>query len=104
MRYTVRKSIVQIIGYIWMPSNVLCAQEQTLSESDLANIREYGDGEITREAIEQWITTHAGDFSQVKDFMASFEVGEETLDFPWAQGEDSEMSYCDAMYPSEDCA
>lgn len=106
MRYTVRKSIVQVIGRIWMPA-VTCAQTYTLDSSALENIKERGDGKVTRAAVEDWLMVNSGDFQSIEDWSASLEVGDATLEFPWAKGEESEMTFCDCMYPAEtdeDCA
>jgi hypothetical protein len=99
MRYTVRKSIVEVIGKIWMPA-VTCAQVYTLSAYDLGNARD-DDGQLTRESVEDWLSTHAGDFQSIEDFHASLEDGAETIEMPWAS-EDGEMTFCDCMYPSEE--
>lgn len=98
MKYTVRKSIVRIIGTIWMPATT-CAQEQTLSSYDVENCRDDA-GQITRESVEQWLTTHSGDFQSVQDFSASIEDGETTVDIPWGK-EESEFTFSDCMFPEE---
>jgi len=74
--------------------------DKDLSAYDIENIRDE-DGMITRDGIENWLGMNAGDFSSVHDFEASIEDGEKSLDFHWAKGEDSEVTYCDAMYPTE---
>lgn len=99
MRYMVRKSIVEILGVIWMPS-AECGQVQTLSSYDVENLRD-DDGKITRDSVEQWLTTHSGDFANVIDFHASIEDGEDTIEIPRSD-EEHELRFCDAMYPSED--
>ena len=98
MRYMVRKSIVEVVGKIWMPS-VTCAQTYTLSEYDVENCRD-GDGKITRESVERWLDTHAGDFQGIEDFRASIEDGDETIDIPWAS-EDGGFAFQDAT--AEEC-
>jgi hypothetical protein len=104
MRYTVRKSIVRIVGTIWMP-HVTCAQVRDLSDYDVGNIRDIaefmGEEGITRKAVEYWLGGNAGDFSHVIDFEASIEDGDKTIDIPWAS-EDGEFAYIDAMSGSED--
>lgn len=82
MRYEVRKSVVQITGIIWLPP-VAAALEKELSNHDVDNIRQYGDGKITRESVAMWIDTHVGDFSDITDFWASIESGDDTIDIPW---------------------
>lgn len=113
MKYTVRKSIVRLVGQIWMPS-VVCAQTKELTDYDVDNIRglaahrmgivehavsSYGAGTgvtITREDVEQWLAMNSGDFQNVTDFEASIEDGDKTIDIPWAS-EDGEYAYIDAV-------
>lgn len=99
-RYTISHSYVTVLGKLWMPmcDASMCIR---LSEYDIEDIRaEDDDGRITRDGIEQWLTSHSGDFSSVTDFCASIEDGEQTLDFPWADDE-SECAYLDTL-PCED--
>lgn len=95
MRYTVRKSVIQVIGTIWMPT-ATCAQEKVLSGYDLENIEK----PITRDTVEHWLMLNSGDFQNVQDFNASLEVDDETIEIPW-EHEESEFTYSDCMYPSE---
>jgi hypothetical protein len=99
MRYVVRKSIVRVVGRIWMPS-VVCAQVRELSSYDVANIKSYGDAighpGINRESVEHWLHSNSGDFQSVTDFEASIEDGNDTIDIPWAT-EEGEFAYIDAM-------
>lgn len=92
MRYVVTQSVVRVVGHIWMPWGITCAQQYTLSGYDLENV-----GEPTRENVDTWLSTHAGDFREILDFEASLEVDGETVDIPWAQ-EESELTYNDCMY------
>jgi len=98
MRYTVRKSVIRVIGTIWMAS-VTAAQTYELSGHDVDNVRQHGDGKITRESVQAWLDTHAGDFSNVTDFEASIESGDDTIDIPW-KSEASEFTYADC-FPAE---
>lgn len=98
MKYTVRKSFVEIVGRIWMPACV-CGQVINASQYDIENMRSES-GEITRESVEDWLTTHSGDFQSVTDFHASIEDGKNTIDIPWAT-EDGELAFMDATC---DCA
>lgn len=101
MRYIVRKSYVDVIGEIWMP-RVVCAQRKDLSSYDVANIKAYDEeGQVTRESVEQWLAVNSGDFSCVKDFSASVEDGDQTIDISWAE-EESECTFVDCMFPAED--
>jgi len=99
MRYTVRKSVVRILGGIWLPYGTQCAQEKELSKFDVDNLRNE-DGSITRESVSDWVDSHSSDFSSVTDWWASIEDGETTLEFDW-QNEDSEPAWLDAMYGCE---
>lgn len=93
MRYTVRVSYVTVVGKIWMPA-VTCGQRITLRDYDIENMRD-DDGHITRDSVEQWLTTNAGDFRTIEDFAASIEDGDQTIDIPWAT-EEGEYAYIDA--------
>jgi hypothetical protein len=84
---TIREDYVEVIGTIWMPA-VTAAYRYPVSGYDAEQI-----GAVTRENVEQWLTTHAGDFQHVKDFHAS--IGHD--DVPWAD-EESECTYNDCMY------
>ena len=92
MRYTVRKSVVRVIGRIWMPA-VVASMQYTLSDYDVDNCKD-DQGNLTRESVEQWLCTHSGDFQSVQDFYASLEVGSETVEIDWAS-EESEFTYSD---------
>jgi len=63
-----------------------------LRDYDLENI-----GEFTRENVDSWLSTHAGDFSSIKDFHAV--AGDSEI--PW-KSEENELEYQDITYPSED--
>jgi len=99
MRYTVRKSVVQVVGKLWMPMST-GATEYTLSGYDVENARDE-DGKITRDSVDHWLALHSGDFSSIEDFRASIEDGDETTEIPWAK-EESEYTFGDCMYPAED--
>jgi hypothetical protein len=75
-----------------MPA-IICGQTLNLTPYDEANI-----GEITRENVEQWLATHAGDFQEIIDFEA--DLGDAPL-LPWAN-EESEMTFHDCVCPSEE--
>ena len=62
-----------------------------LSDYDLGNI-----GEFTRDNVEQWLTSHSGDFQEVIDFTAV--CGKEEI--PWSS-EDNEMTYLDTISDGE---
>lgn len=100
MRYTVRKSIVQVIGQIWMPRTT-AATSYELDSYAVETVRQYGDGSITRDAVARYLDTHAGDFQSVIDFSASIEDGDETIEIPWL-AEESELIYNGAMFGDDD--
>jgi hypothetical protein len=72
-----------------------------LSEYDIDNIRGRVEPGITRANVESWLGCNAGDFSEIIDFGASIEDGDESIDIPW-ESEDNEMGWHDCTYPSED--
>lgn len=81
MKYTVRRSIVDVLGYIWMP-NVPAAMTLTLSDYDVGNAKDE-EGKITRDSVHDWLNRNAGDFSVITDFSASLEDGDETVNIGW---------------------
>jgi hypothetical protein len=100
MRCTVRKSLVRVVGHIWMP-NAVCSMVYTLRQYDIDNIKvqaEYDTGSptIDRDAVEQWLATNSGDFRDILDFDASIEDGDQTIDIPFAT-EDGELAYYDTL-------
>ena len=97
MRYMVERNFVQVIGRIWQPGIGDCAMEYPLDAHGVEEIRGYGNGEITRDAVERWVCFHAGDFQEVKDFRCS--IGD--LEIPW-KTEESEFTFSDCMYPAEE--
>ena len=94
MRYMVRKSVVDVLGRLWMPMSVASLRIE-LSAYDVENARGE-DGRITRESVADWLSKHSGDFSEVLDFRASIEDGDETIELDWARDE-SECAYCDTL-------
>ena len=98
-KITIRRSYIIILGRLWMPQ-CMASMYKMLSAYYAENIRAEGDGEITREAIEQWLAVNSGDFSSVVDFVASIEDGDETRDFEWTT-EENEIAYL-ATLPAEE--
>ena len=94
MRYTVTQQRINVLGKLWMP-NTTAATQLNLSQYDLDNIENPRD----RDSVEQWLTSHSGDFSQVLDFSADFHIGDEHIVHEWAKGADSEYRFLDCMYP-----
>ncbi len=103
MKYTVTRSVVDVIGYIWQPGVGQCAMTYELTRSDVDNARDLPTRgrKITRESLECWLDCHAGDFSEVTDFRASVEVDGETVEIEWAD-EESELVFNDCMYGEEE--
>lgn len=101
MRYTVRTSIVMVVGRLWMPM-VEGATRLTLTGYDVDNARD-DEGNLTRESVQRWLDCHAGDFSEIIDFSASLEDdrNDTTVDIEWSD-EDNEMTYYACMSPEED--
>lgn len=99
MRYIVRTSVVRVLGVMWMPT-APAATELTLTDSDVKNARD-DEGKITRESVSRWLDSHSGDFSDITDWCASIEYGDDTIDIPWSV-EDNEAEYTGLMYPCED--
>jgi hypothetical protein len=98
MRYTVRRSVIWVLGVIWMPM-VPASQVIELRDYDIGNMRD-DDGKITRESVDRWLAMNAGDFSSITDFRASIEDGDQTIDIEWAS-EDSDLAYSDTL-PQEE--
>jgi len=94
MRQTTIISKVDVIGHIWMPS-APAAYTYTLTAYDVDNIRAYGDGHLTRDAVEHWLSLNSGDFQSVEDF--SVTIGDGEFDSPWSS-EDNEFTFLDCMY------
>ena len=93
------RSQVYVLGYIWWPSNVLCAQTYDLTPYDIENME--WTGAITRESVEDWIDRNAGDFSRVVDFAANIAWGDETVRIYWLDAV-SENRFLDITYGNEE--
>ena len=86
---TITINRIDVIGYIWMPNNVICAMSRDLTAYDIENI-----GELTRDNIRLWIDKNFGDFSQVTDFRA--DIGDFLSEW---EHEESDFTYDDCMFP-----
>lgn len=100
MRYTVRKSVIHVIGKIWMPA-ITTSHTYVLREYDIENIRDRVELGITRKNVDSWLTCNSGDFQSIADFSASIEDGDQTIDIPW-KDEGSEIVFSDCLYPCND--
>jgi hypothetical protein len=98
MRYTTTVQRVQVIGFIWQPGVGICAMQKELSAYDMDNIEDVR----SRESVEDRVSLLFGDFQSIEDFRADFHVDGEHIVHEWKNGEESEMLFHDAMYPSED--
>lgn len=95
MKYVIKVSYIEILGYIWMP-RILCGQKLNITDYDIRNMKN-DEGKITREEVEDWLTKNAGDFSEIVDFSASIEDGEESINIEWLD-EENYLQYTDCMY------
>lgn len=97
-RRTIIINRIDVIGYIWMPGDVLCAQSRDVSGYDIENMKDE-QGNITRESVERWVLCNSGDFSRVIDFRA--DLGDNPL-IDWTNGEESDIAFCGAMFSEEE--
>ena len=88
MKFTIERNWIDVVGRDWMPG-CISATRYDLSAHDVANI-----GKPTRANIEQWLTSHSGDFQQVLDFHTV--IGE--CEYDW-QTPEGECQFIDCMYP-----
>lgn len=98
-RYIIRHSYVDIVGGIWMPYGAVCSMRMRLSQHDIDDMRD-ADGKITRESVDRWVSVNSGDFSSLKDWRASIEDGNTTIDLPFTS-EDGELAYLDTLAEEE---
>ena len=98
MKYTVTKQRIEYIGQTWMPS-ITAAMVADLSPYDMANLGDPTD----RDDVEHWLMLHSGDFQNVTDFRADFDVDGKHIVHEWMH-EESEFMFADCMFPSEDDA
>jgi len=96
MKYTIRKSIIEVVGNIWQPGAPPCCMEYTLSDAQMKECRLQGLIFHPREVIANWLKHNAGDFQDILDFHASLEVEETTLEIPW-ESEDNEILFSEVM-------
>ena len=96
-------SHISVIGPIWWPTGAVCSLEFPLGPFEIQQIRDYGDGEITRDGVEDWLGCHSGDFQSVTDFYADISDGDEDYLFDWSDPA-SEVTYMDTIsdYGEED--
>lgn len=90
MRYTVERNFVRVLGRIWLPDCIGATEYPICVPRDLEIIEHF-----TRENVERWLATRAGDFREVLDFYAT--VGSKEI--PW-NSEENEHMYDHCMYGS----
>jgi hypothetical protein len=95
--YTVHKSIIQVLGRIWLPP-VVCAMDIELGEYEIGNMIT-----LDREGVLNYLYTHCGDFQEIIDFRADLynHYDKANVVIEWESPE-SEYTYNDCMYPSEE--
>lgn len=91
--YTVCVNQITVMGKTW--AGYTGFMEYSLRDYDLENIKARSEsGELTREAISDWLDCNSGDFQYIIDFCADI------ADFfsDW-ENEENGYKYLDAMYP-----
>lgn len=108
MKYTIRKSVVHVLGYIWQPGCGPCGLQMDLNDYQIGCMRVSEDGivpvdvgPITRDSVQSWLDTHAGDFSSIIDFYANVENGDETVEIEWSNV-DNESTFWDCVNGPEE--
>ncbi len=96
MKYVVRESFVNVLGRLWMPPSAKGATTYPVTADAVRGT----DGHITRASVGHWLDSHAGDFSQILDFEASVEDGEDTIDIYWADDSNG-ADFFASMYGKE---
>ena len=84
---------IRVMGKIWLPP-ISASYVYTLSPYDEENI-----GKLTRENVENWLRTHAGDFQEILDFEVTVEehIVKETI-----AEEQSEAYFLSSQFPDEE--
>lgn len=95
MRYTVIKSVVDVVGGIWMPPNAPGATRVVMNEYDIENAKD-DDGNLTRESVREWLEKNLGDFQQIYDFRADIAIGDKDIVIDW-NDEDWETMFYDCI-------
>ncbi len=91
--YTVTIKEINVIGRTW--AGYIGMYNYSLRDYDIENIKARSkNGELTREAVSDWLDCNAGDFQSIKDFRA--DIGDFISEW---ENEENEYKYLDAMYP-----
>lgn len=104
MKYTVIKSVISVIGPIWMPFGMVCAMDYDLDSYQMGNLLanvEEGEG-LSRDHVERWLALNSGDFQNVIDFRADLELPDGTNFTSEWESEESESHFSDCMFPQEE--
>ena len=97
MKYTVSKSLIWVLGELWWPMGAPASKIIEMREGyDIDNARDE-NGDLTRASVGRWLVMNEGDFSRITDWRASIEDGDQTVEYEWAKGEDSELAYSDTL-------
>ena len=91
--YTVMENYIDVLGWIWQPTQSPCSLRIALSKYDTDNMKD-DKGETTRQSIEDWLSLNAGDFQAIIDFHAVIDSAK--VKFPWTS-EETEMQYLDTI-------
>jgi hypothetical protein len=94
----VNKSFIHIVGTMWMPSTT-GALVLNITSLDADYLKD-DNGNITRESVEEWLSTHSGDFRNVIDFYADIETDSGNVIIDWLN-EENEIVFNDCTYPEE---
>jgi hypothetical protein len=85
-------SYLFVLGTMWMP-NAPIAQNIPLDQWMIENMMD--EGTITRDDVDLWLATHAGDFKTVIDFSAWITLPDGTqIDIAWEK-EENHLQYMD---------
>jgi hypothetical protein len=103
MRQTIIINEIRVVGTAWMGGT--CVMDYRLTESDVCNAMDEDEGCHTRESVQSWLDTHAGDFQSIDDFTYDFTLstGGMYIDIvgDW-KSEDNEMIYNEYMFGDEE--
>lgn len=86
-----RQAYIQVVGKIWMPA-VEAAQTYQLSDHDLETMEVF-----SRESVEEWLSSHAGDFQSITDCYAR--CGATTVSW---EKEENEVKFHELMFGYEE--
>lgn len=94
MKFTIEQNWIDVLGMIWMP-NCKATQQIMISRHDIENMTD-DYGQVTRDSVGNWLSTHAGNFSRIIDFHAVVNDDE----IPWGS-KDNEIDFDMISFPDE---